>query len=97
MEKMDLGGGNFETVNGNNKKLYRALEKLISQMDLSYGQLAILAEPDFSQPQKLKESVIAAKSLSIVATDLIWFLFTMDVDLVPRTSKCCSFKGIRRV
>ena len=63
MEKMDLGGGNFETVNGNNKKLYRTLEKLISQMDLSYGQLAILAEPDFSQPQKLKESVIAAKAL----------------------------------
>ena len=63
MEKMDLGGGNFETVNTNNKHLYHTLEHLVSHMDLTYAQMQILAEPDFSNPQKLKEAVKAAKAL----------------------------------
>jgi len=63
MEKMDDGGGNFETVNTNNKRLYNTLESLVSHLDLSYAQLQVLSEPDFSNPQKLKEAVKAAKSL----------------------------------
>ena len=47
MEKMDDGGGNFETVNTNNKRLYNTLESLVSHLDLSYAQLQVLSEPDF--------------------------------------------------
>ncbi len=63
MEKMDAGGGNFETVNTNNKRLYTTLEGLVSQLDLSYAHMQVLSEPDFSNQQKLKEAVRASKAL----------------------------------
>ena len=63
MEKMDAGGGNFETVNTNNKRLYTTLEELVSHLDLSYAQLQVLSEPDFSHPGKLKDAIKAAKVL----------------------------------
>ena len=63
MEKMDMGGGNFETVNTNNKRLYNSLLGIISHLDLTYEQQQILAEPDFKDPQKLKSSIRAARAL----------------------------------
>ena len=63
MEKMDMGGGNFETVNTNNKRLYNSLLGMISHLDLTYEQQQVLAEPDFKDPQKLKSAIRAARAL----------------------------------
>ncbi len=63
MDKMEAGGGNFETVNTNNKRLYAELDTLVRHLELSYSQQQILGDPDFSSPIKLREAVEAARAL----------------------------------
>lgn len=63
VDKMEGKTGNFETVNLNNKKLLNLLEKVIKQLDLPYSYQQALTEVDFSQPQKLRDSIRAAQAL----------------------------------
>ena len=68
MDKMN--GGDFETVNINNKRLLDKLEYIVGQLDLPYQHQQALTEApaDFNQPHKLREAIDAANVLERALT-----------------------------
>lgn len=65
-----LNGGDFETVNINNKRLLDQLEIVVKELDLPYRHQQALTEApaDFNQPQRLREAVEAALALEKALT-----------------------------
>ena len=87
MDKMN--GGDFETVNINNKRLLDKLEHIVEQLDLPYQYQQSLTEApaDFNQPHKLREAVEAAKVLERALT----------VDIEPALMKLQAVQDQRKL
>jgi len=87
MDKMN--GGDFETVNINNKRLLDKLEYIVEQLDLPYQYQQALTEApaDFNQPHKLREAIEAANVLERALT----------VDIDPSLMKLQAVQDQRKL
>jgi len=87
MDKMN--GGDFETVNINNKRLLDKLEYIVDQLDLPYQYQQALTEApaDFNQPHKLREAIEAANVLERALT----------VDIDPALMKLQAVQDQRKL
>lgn len=66
IEKMEQKNMLIQIVNRNNEKLLTKLEKIVNKLELSAQHQVALVDADFTNSEKLKDAVAAAKELQSV-------------------------------